>query len=186
MYLEKELLEELMQILEERLLEQLDYALQSKAKLLWLPDNVTCDLTPPDAFNRYCVPYYNKLGRQCKKYGKILVVHLDGKLKGLKDLIAQADFDVVDSFSLPEVSGDLPITEAIESWPTKVINPSFPASLCRKSPAEIHEYLEKLSESIGGQTPFMIQISEDIPIDTYDNVLPAVNQFVSGKRAPSG
>jgi hypothetical protein len=182
LFLEKKLLQELMETIEQRLLEQFEYALQSKAKLLWLPDNVTCDLTPPDAFKAYCLPYYNKLGQECKKNNKTLIVHLDGKLRGLKDQISQAQFDVVDSFSLPEVSGDLPIQEAIENWPDKVINPSFPAPLSRKSPSEIHQYLENLSDAIGSNTPYMIQISEDIPIETYDTVLPAVNQFINNRQ----
>lgn len=172
---------ELMDVLEQRLLEQLDLALGSRAQVFWLPDNITCDLTPPDAFLKYCVPYYDKVGKRCRSNGKVLLVHMDGRLRGLKDQIGGISCDVIDSFSLPEVGGDLPIGDALRLWPDKVVNPNFPASISQSPTSTIREYLESLKNEIG-KRPFMLQISEDIPIETYPNVFPAISDFVCASR----
>ena len=169
--------EELMQVIDRRLDEQFAVMLESSVSIVWQPDNVTADMTPPDYFQKYNLPFYTKHGTQCRAAGKIYAVHIDGRTKGIKDLIAEAPIDVVESFSLPEMAGDLSLEEARAAWPGKVICPNFPANLCAKSADEIELYLTNLFRDHGGRTPFMIQISEDIPLETYPHVVRVLSEF---------
>lgn len=170
--------EELMQVIDHRLDEQFDLVLESEIPVIWQPDNITADLTPPKFFTKYCLPYYQKHGKQCRDAGKIYAVHIDGRTNGIKKLIAEAPIDVIESFSLKEISGDLSIAEAKSIWPDKVICPNFPANLCHKSKEEIEQFLTRLIMEFGTETPFMLQISEDIPLDSYPFILPVLCSFM--------
>lgn len=172
---------ELMEVIDAKLDEQFEMALESEVDLIWQPDNITSDMTPPNYYKKYCLPFYEKHGKQCKEAGKPYIVHMDGRTNALKDLIAKSPIDVIESFSFAEMSGDLPISEAKALWPDKVIIPNFPASLCGKSNEEIVNYLEKVLDEVRGNTPFMIQISEDIPPGSWKQVLPVLCEFMQTK-----
>jgi len=45
-------------------------ALESQVDLLWQPDNLTSPMTPPDAFRRYILPFYQQRSRQARAAGK--------------------------------------------------------------------------------------------------------------------
>jgi hypothetical protein len=176
---------ELIEVLAARLDEQLERMMESSIRIVWQPDNITADLTPPDYFKKYCLPFYRRHGTRSRAAGKIYVTHIDGKAKALKDLIAEAPIDVVESFSLAEVSGDLPVPEALKAWPGKVICPNFPASLCSWPKDEIAAYLERLATDFGGCAPFALQISEDLPLDSYPSVLPLLGEFARHSNRPA-
>jgi hypothetical protein len=170
--------EELMEVIGRRLDEQFELALRSSAEVLWQPDNLSADMTPPRMFEKYVLPFYQKRGLLCRRAGKIYAVHIDGRTKALKDQIARSPIDVVESFSLPEVGGDFPAAAAKAAWPGKVFCPNFPSPLSLKSREEIEAYLERMAADFGDRTPFMLQLSEDIPPETYAVVLPILAGFM--------
>ena len=174
--------EELMQVLGARMDEQCEAVMESDVRIVWQPDNITADLTPPAFFKKYCLPFYKKHGDRCRAAGKIYAVHVDGRTKGIRHLIAEAPIDVIESFSLPEMSGDMSIPDARATWPGKVICPNFPANMCSNSREEIAAYLRRVAADFGRHTPFAIQISEDIPPETYPYVLPLLSESASEMR----
>jgi len=169
--------ETLMEAIDEKFNEQFKMVLESEADLVWQPDNITSDMTPPNFFEKYCLPFYEKHGKQCRESGKCYIVHMDGRTRALKDLIARAPIDVIESLSFAEMAGDLSLFQAKSAWPNKVIIPNFPASLCEKSENEIESFMKKVFEEVGKETPFMIQISEDIPPGSWRHVLPIICRF---------
>ena len=173
--------EELMEVMGRRLDEQFELALASDAEILWQPDNITSDMTPPRFFEKYCLPFYAKRGAACREAGKIYAVHMDGRTRALKDLIAACPIDVIESFSLPDIGGDLPIPEAIRAWPDKVVCPNVPSTLCLKADEEIERYLSGVAADFGRDRPFMLQISEDIPPETYSRILPILARFMNDR-----
>ena len=175
---------ELMEAMRRRLAEQFDMAVASAAEAVWQPDNLTSDLTPPDLFTRHVLPYYAGRGALCREAGKPYVVHMDGKLKALGAQIAESPFDVVESFSLPAMSGDLTIGEAAGMWPAKVLCPNFPTTLCHAGDAAARTALEEIWRSFGGDTPFMLQASEDFPLASHERVLVMLCDF--SERHPYG
>ena len=162
-----------------RLDEQFQLALESGAEVVWQPDNVTSDMTPPDLYRRFVLPIYQRRGEACRSAGKVYAVHLDGRLSALKALIADSPFDVVESFSLAEMAGDVSVAEALAVWPDKVLCPNFPASLAGRPRVEIAARLGELAAEFGGR-PFMVQLSEDIALDSYASVLPALCESLAG------
>ena len=115
-------------------------------------------MTPPDLYEKYVLPFYKKHGEQCKKNGKLYVVHIDGRTQGIKNQIAKSPFNVVESFSFAEMAEDVPVEEALKIWPDKVLCPHFPASLSEENEKNILEYLQKRKQEFNNR-PFMIQIS---------------------------
>jgi uroporphyrinogen-III decarboxylase len=166
----------LIEDMNKRMDEQVGLAIESEADVIWQPDNITSDLTPPKEFARFLIPLYEKYGRWCEEAGKVYVVHMDGKLKGLLDSIARTPIHVIESFSFAEMAGDLSVAEALAAWPEKTLCPNFPASLAEKPASEIEDYLEKRSLEFG-EAPWMLQISEDIPPGSHLKLLPVLASF---------
>jgi len=169
--------EELLEVMDRKLNEAFEMAMDFPAEIIWQPDNVTADMTPPKYFAKYCRPFYEKHGSRFRQVGKRYVIHMDGKLKAIKELIAKSPFDVVESMSLPIIGGDMTFAEAREAWPNKVILPNFPASLCTETKETIETFLGRLLEEVATETAFMLQISEDIPADQWKRVLPILCSF---------
>ena len=163
---------ELMEVMDHRMDEVANIVLDTSAEVIWQPENLTSDFTPPRAFKEYLLPFYEKLGALVKQAGKQYLVHMDGRLRALKDMIAQTPIDVIESFSYPMIGGDLPFLEAREALPGKVIVPNFPSSLCEQSDEEIERFSKTIIEEIGAAVPYMLQISENLPVGEWKRILP--------------
>jgi hypothetical protein len=171
---------ELMETMNHRADEQFALALESRAKIVFQPENLTSDLSPPDRYREYHLPMFQKRGSACSEAQKTYIVHLDGKLRSLRSLVAGSSFDVIDSFSLPEMSGDITVREAQAAWPRKVLCPNFPTVLCNSPEDVIRSFLETLWADFSGNKPFMLQLSEDFPLDSYHRILPILCDFAEG------
>jgi len=158
--------------------EQFMLALKSGAEVIWQPDNITADMTPPKNYEKYVIPLYRERGMACREAGKVYAVHMDGRLDAIKDQVARSPFDVVESFSFAEMGGDLSTEEVLSAWPDKVLCPNFPASLAERPGKEIEDYLKKTAASFNSR-PFMLQISEDIPLNSYARVLPVLTETLA-------
>jgi len=169
---------ELMSSMQKRADEQIERVLESKADILWMPDNVTADMTPPNAFEKYLLPGYQKNTRLAHQAGKTVVVHFDGKIKALSALINESGIDVLESVSDPLISGDLDYEDACISFPNKVILPNFPANLALKTKEVIQEYVRVLRTKAAGK-PFMLQVSEDLDEKAYCTVLPILAEAMN-------
>lgn len=136
--------EDFLNCLEEKDKESLEIIKNSPAKVaFWLVDNITSDFTTPKIFSKYCAPFYKKYFPLFHKNGKVCMVHLDGKLNSLKNLIKDTNIDIVESFTLAEQGGDLPLEEARKVWPDKIIIANVSAFLCFRQ-EEIAQYFKDL------------------------------------------
>lgn len=97
---------------------------------------------------------------------------MDGRLRAIRELIANAPINGIESFSLPEMGGDLSFAEARAAWPRKAILPNFPSSLATQDEGAIESFLDSLLKEAGARTPFMLQISEDLPPASWERLLP--------------
>jgi hypothetical protein len=179
LYVEPEPACELLDVIDRRMDEVFTMVLESQAEVIWQPDNVTADLTPPAAMVKYCLPYYAKHGRELREAGKRYVIHLDGRLRPLKEHLTGAAFDCVESFSVPEAGGNMTLAEAMAAWPGKIILPNFPAPMCLRPDAEIEAFLARLLAEAGTSVPWMLQLSEDIPPGQWQRILPILCRFMA-------
>jgi hypothetical protein len=166
--------EELYQLMADKQNDAFKIIAASPAEIIWMVDNLTGDITTPKYFEKYCLPFYNRQAKVLHENDKYLAVHFDGRLKNIKHLIQQADLDVVESFTLPEMGGDLPLAEASKAWKDKSIIANIPAFLCYQPEDEVREYLHDLLETIAPRTNFMLELSENIPLQFIHTLLPIV------------
>jgi len=172
---------ELLEAMDRRMDEAFEMTCESEVEVIWQPDNVTADMTPPDCFKKYSLPFYEKHARQLKSAGKLYLVHMDGRLKPLKDLIGRCPFDAVESFTFPLMGGDICLSEAMAAWPDKVILPNFPSSLSHQPKEKIDSFLDGFLAEAGKKFPVMLQISEDIPLDKWQETLTALCEFMESQ-----
>ena len=172
---------ELLGALERKMDEAFRLIVDSPAEVIWQPDNITSAMTPPVYFKRYCVPFYERLGQLCREAGKPYLVHMDGRVKALKHSIAQCPIDAVESFSLPEIGGDMMLAEAKEAWPDKTVLPNFPASRAYDAKQKVEEFLDGLLCQVAIGVPCALQFSEDIPQSEWARILPVVCAYVGAR-----
>lgn len=178
----RSLVEDLLSVMEKKLDELYRIYAESPAEIIWIPDNLTGNLTEPKIFEKYCLPFYNRQAKLVHEKNKILMVHMDGKLKCLKDLIRKTHIDVIESFTLPEAGGDLSIEEASNAWRDKSIIANLPAFLCFKEEKAVREYLEKLLIKVSPRKNFMLEISEDLPYPFWRKTLPVVADVMQNQE----
>jgi len=184
LYDNRYLVEDLLLSIEKKLDEAYKIVAQSPAEVIWQPDNISGDVIGPRYFEKYCLPFYNKQGQLFHKHGKAYVVHMDGKLKCLKELIKKANIDVVESFTFPEGGGDLTLEEAKSSWKSKSIIANFPASLCFKEEKIIKEYLQNFFIQASPKKNFMIEISENLPYQFWRKTVSVIADFLQDSVQP--
>jgi len=105
-----------------------EIAAKSPADIVWCGDNIDGVLVNPRLFEKYFMPEYEKMAKICHEHGKLLAVHMDGRVGVLKDLIAKTPIDIIEALHPPPM-GDLPIGEALSLWKDKVIWTGFPGSV---------------------------------------------------------
>jgi len=177
--------QELIEVMDAKMDEMFEFVCQSQAEVVWQPDNISCDMTSPSLFQKYCLPYYLKHGSKLHEGDKVYLVHMDGRLKAIRELVAQSPIDCIESFSFPEIGGDLSFPDALAAWPDKTILPNFPSPLAGESEETIADFVNRTLEEAGACRTFMIQISEDIPPGSWRRLLPILCQRLSGKANSS-
>lgn len=177
--------EELLHSIEEKQDEVFRIAANSPAKIVHSDDSITGTITEPRLFKKYCLPFYNKQAKILHQKNKIYGVHMDGKLKCLKDLIKETKVDLIDSFTLPEQGGDLPIEEAINIWKDKVIAMNFPASISLRGREKTKEFMLKLLKRISPAKNFMLEISEDLPHMHWKDIILILSEIIPKFRVSS-
>ena len=162
-------------------LEVYKIAAESPAEVVWAPDNVTGLITSPKFFKDYSLKFYNEVADIFHKHDKIYVVHMDGELKCLADLIAETRIDAIESFTPPPV-GDLTIKEAKEKWKDKVIWSNFPEPVCLQGQREVKKTTQKMLKEAAPGNNFILGISEGFPsfmhmLSSVPNILKTVRKF---------
>ena len=105
-----------------------EIAAKSPADIVLCGDNIDGVLVNPRLFEKYFMPEYEKMAKVLHEHGKLMAVHMDGRMAVLKDLIAKTPIDIIEGLTSPPM-GDLPIGEALSLWKDKAIWTSFPSSV---------------------------------------------------------
>lgn len=123
---------------------------KSPADIIWCGDNIDGVLVNPRLFEKYFMPEYEKMAKICHEHGKLLAVHMDGRVDVLKDLIARTPIDIIEALHPPPM-GDLPIGEALSLWKDKVIWVGYPGSVYTLGPEATKKHaLSLLREVVPG------------------------------------
>lgn len=172
LYQDPEPVEELMDAMYRRLDEQMERVLDSQAEIIWMPENVTVDMTPPSSFEKYHMGVYQKYTTWAHQAGKTVIAHFDGKVKPLQAQLKKSGLDGLESLSEPFIGGDSTYEELCEMFPDMTLLPNFPANLAADTEGKLEahvNYLRQTAKSWG--RPLMLQVSEDLPPDTYHTAI---------------
>ncbi|TFG15384.1 MAG: hypothetical protein EU535_01800 [Promethearchaeota archaeon] len=173
--------DELYQLIYKKELEVYKIAAESPAEVIWGPDNVTSLITSPKLFEKYSMPFYNEVADIFHKNDKIYVVHMDGRLKNIANLIAKTRIDAIESFTPPPV-GDLTIEDARKMWKDKVIWANFPEPVSLQGQGAVRKTVQNMLKSAAPGDKFLMGVSEGFPSEMHmfasvPTILKTINKF---------
>jgi hypothetical protein len=137
-----------------------EIAAKSPAPIALCGDNIDGVLVNPALFMRYFMPEYEKQAQVLHRQGKLMAVHMDGRVADLKHLIAQTPIDIIEALH-PIPMGDLAIGEALSLWRDKVIWLGFPSSIYELGPSATREFSLQLLCEIGSGDRLVIAMSTE-------------------------
>ncbi|MCL2165244.1 MAG: hypothetical protein FWH55_12870 [Oscillospiraceae bacterium] len=113
-YTEKKRIKYLLDVMYERVLDNLQYQLLGGVKGLYRivgPEYVTAPFLPVDYFNEFVAPYDKKLVEMLHKYGALARLHCHGRVGGLLEIFRDMGVDAIDPVE-DYPSGDVSLAEA--------------------------------------------------------------------------
>jgi len=134
-----------------------EIAAKSPAPITHCGDNIDGVLVNPKLFQKYFMPEYEKQAKVLHEHGKLMQVHMDGRVGVLKDLIAKTPIDIVEGLTTPPV-GDLPIGEALSLWKDKVVWAGFAGSVLILGPEAVKKHALNLLREIGSGDRLVIEL----------------------------
>ena len=155
---------------------------QSPALITNYGGNVSPEVVGTHRFDRYVLPHYNEAADVFHEHGKLLGVHFDANVRLLADGIAQSRLDYIEAYT-PAPGSDMPLAEARQIWPDKVIWIHFPSQLFLQSDAAIEETTRQFIRDTVPGDRFLIGITEDMPAHRAQDGLLAIMRVL---RAEAG
>jgi len=106
------------------------------------------------------MPEYEKCAKVLHEHGKLMSVHMDGRVGALKDLIAKTPIDIIEALHSPPM-GDLPIGEALSLWKDKVVWTGFPGSVYTLGPEAVKRHALNLLREVGSGDRLVVEMSTE-------------------------
>jgi hypothetical protein len=137
-----------------------EIAARSPAPIALCGDNIDGVLVNPKLFQKFFMPEYEKQARVLHQNGKLMAVHMDGRIGVLKDLVARTPIDIIEALHPPPM-GDLPVGEALSLWSDKAIWLGFPGSIYELGPQATKEFALQLLGEVGAGDRLAIAMSTE-------------------------
>lgn len=84
----------------------IDLLAESPAEIVLMGDNFSSDVQSPRFFKEWSRDYYAEAVRRLHRAGKYVAVHVDGRMRGLLNALAEIGVDCIDAVT-PKPMGDL-------------------------------------------------------------------------------
>jgi hypothetical protein len=137
-----------------------EIAARSPAPIVMCGDNVDGVLVTPKLFETYFMPVYEAQAAALHRSGKLMAVHMDGRLNALKALIARSPIDIVEAFHPPPM-GDLALGEALTLWRDKAIWVGFPGAVYALGPRATAQYAVELLREVAPGERLVLEMSTE-------------------------
>jgi len=131
-----------------------------------------------ERYKEFCIPLFNECAEIFHKKGKLLGTHNDGNNKLWADTLAASSLDYLEAFT-PAPDTDMPLTEALQTWPDKVLWINFPSSVHLSSFEDIKRTTRELIQTASDTNRLIIGITEDIPEDRWQKNLLAISSVIN-------
>ncbi len=162
----------------ERYEELYDLVAGSSVEVVTLADNITADVVGPERYRSYLMPVYSRLRERLSGTGKLLGIHMDGRLASLKKEIGESEIDFVEALT-PPYMGDVSVREAREAWPDKGLWINFTSSMHVEPPEVIEAHTRQLLEEAGSKRGFVIGVTEDAPVEALEKSLAVIARVLN-------
>ncbi|MBN1348831.1 hypothetical protein JXJ21_05430 [candidate division KSB1 bacterium] len=136
----------------------------------WL-ENLTIDMLGPKRYQQLLLSVYDECVPVLEASGKRVMVHYDGELKQIADLIARAPFHIIDSLTEPP-EGNLMFDECRRLWQDKVFWANINVALYYGAEEELRQALIDKRDR-AGKRAFAFEISEKLPAH-WQRVIPVI------------
>ncbi len=147
-----------------------EIAAKSPAPITMCGDNLDGVLVNPKLFQKYLMPEYEKQAKVLHEHGKLMQVHMDGRVGVLKDLIAKTPIDIIEGLTAPPM-GDLPIGEALSLWKDKVVWTGFPGSVLILGPEVVKKHALNLLRDVGSGDRLVVELGTETLISNENLLL---------------
>lgn len=180
---EPEAMEKAMDAIHRASLRELKLVADSPTPAVFSYEDTSTTTISRDLYRRYCLPVLNEYKAVCAAHGRRYIVHMCGKLRGFKDLIAQTEMDGIDSVC-PPGSGDVELWEARAYWPGKLLIGGIePASLAMLGEAALSQKIEALLANTRGMAGLILSTGDAVPHGTPVRNIELVSKILG--RQPS-
>lgn len=134
------------------------------ARLAIFPHNLDVTMIPPNWFEKYLMPYYQRQCRILHDAGKVVSVHADGRLLPLLPLLAQTDIDVLDGCT-PSPMNDFEPEQLAEIWPSgRSLWMGVPATLfceANTTTEDIRTFARRILDIFGNRV--VLNVGDQLP-----------------------
>jgi uroporphyrinogen-III decarboxylase len=157
--------EEFLALQEAKDLELVRLAAQAPARIVILSDHADENLISPRQYERYCIPYYQKVTHFLHEHGKFVSTHLDGNFHGFFGLLGKTGFDLLDGCT-PAPMFNYEVEELTAAMPPGMsAYCGVPATLfCQRRPtAEIIAFGRRIATALQGRG--ILNIGDILPPD---------------------
>jgi hypothetical protein len=137
------------------------------SQVLFHSDNLSADVQSPSWLERYSGPYYRRMAEIAHQYGKPLVTHIDGRLRGLLRAVGQMGIDGADAVT-PAPWGDLTPQQCRDEAGAKFVLSGgvSPGSFSSQVPlAELDEQIEAWLDLRHQSPALIIAPGDQLPPD---------------------
>jgi hypothetical protein len=133
----------------------------------WL-ENLTINMLGPQRYGDLLMSVYNEAMPIMEQGDKRVMVHYDGELKVIADLIAAAPFHMIESLTEPP-EGNMRYDECRAIWPDKVFWANINVDLYYKPIAALRQaVIDKRQRA--GKKALAFEISEDLPSNWRETI----------------
>lgn len=177
---EPELIDELIGLLTRKAVESARVAAKGPSDVLIVGGNIESQVVSRNLFQRYAVPFFQKVCGVLHEHKKLAQYHFDGFIKPLLPLMDQTDLDIIEGFTpvpqadatIEELFAELPDSIAVQgAVPSCVLCYGFPYSEMEKVAIHNIEY---------GKTTgrFLLGLGDNTPPDADISRLARIGELV--------
>ena len=150
-----------------------EIAAEGPGRLVMCVENFTAETMGPSRYEQFLLPVYKACLPTLHQAGKIVGTHYDGKLACVKQHIAEAPIDLIESLTEPP-EGDMTLAECRAAWPEKRFWSNINVSKFDLPPDRLRDEIgQKVADAAPDGRGLAFEISEDLPVN-WQGGIPAV------------
>jgi hypothetical protein len=174
-------IEEFLRFEEQKDMELVRLAAQGPEPIVIMSDHADENLIAPPQYEKYCIPYYQKVTKFLHERGKYVSTHLDGNFKGFFGLLGQTGFDLLDGCT-PAPMFNYEVEELAAAMPPGMkAYCGVPSTLfCQRLPtADILKFGDRITTALRGHG--ILNIGDILPPDGDIDQVIALGKHVHGE-----